>query len=349
MKPIVTQAISLLLLVSCSLFTTDAFSQNKFRYSIPGLDSLEESFIVNGGATTVLSSGEVEVIWNNTLASYWIGLHENGPDSPIFDRIRQTQFISDLYAFYGVSASGSWDIGLNLRYMRARKDNAASSSMFRVFQSQQDKSFNASPDEASGASGIIFDDSFGGLVSAGLRFRVRPFRARPELVLNGGYSISTVRNETEQFQLGAGRDMIDVGATYYKELNPNTYYFFSGMFMAFLPTDVDEVRPVDFRAESLYSTNLSFFLIQRTNNNKFTFYPGLSYGLNFKPSQFSDRNLIRTQEFLFAYAGVQYAPNLQYNVFLTLGLPLIMEVESFQQSIVRESYSIISLGARAGF
>jgi hypothetical protein len=133
MKPIVTQAISLLLLVSCSLFTTDAFSQNKFRYSIPGLDSLEESFIVNGGATTVLSSGEVEVIWNNTLASYWIGLHENGPDSPIFDRIRQTQFISDLYAFYGVSASGSWDIGLNLRYMRARKDNAASSSMFRVF------------------------------------------------------------------------------------------------------------------------------------------------------------------------------------------------------------------------
>ncbi len=349
MKPIVTQLFFLLFLISSLLCVRDAHAQNKFRYSIPGLDSLEESFIVNGGASTVLSSGEVEIIWNNTLASYWIGLHENGPESPIFDRIRQTQFTSDLYGFYGVSASGSWDVGLHLRYLRARKDNAASSSMFRVFESQKDKSFNASPDEGSEAAGILFDDSFGGLASAGLRFRVRPFRSRPEFVLNGGYSISTVRNETEQFQLGAGRDMIDVGATYYKELNPNTYYFFNALFSAFLPSDVENPRPVDFRTETLYNTNLSFFLIQRTNNNKFTFYPGLSYGINFKPSQFSDRNLIKTQEYLFAYAGAQYAPNLQYNIFLTFGLPLIIKVESFQQEIIRESYSIISLGARAGF
>ncbi|MDX1938936.1 MAG: hypothetical protein SFU99_00200, partial [Saprospiraceae bacterium] len=81
----------------------------------------------------------------------------------------------------------------------------------------------------------------------------------------------------------------------------------------------------------------------------FTFYPGLSYGLNFKPAEFGDRSLVRTQEFLFAYAGIQYAPNFKYNVFLTGGIPLIFEVESFQQEIVRESYSILSLGVRAGF
>lgn len=121
------------------------------------------------------------------------------------------------------------------------------------------------------------------------------------------------------------------------------------MFSAFLPSKVDVIQPVDFRDEALYTSNASFFLIQRTNNNKFTFYPGLSYGINFKASQFDDNALIRTQEFLFAYAGVQYAPNTQYNVFLTLGFPLIMEVESFQQTIVRESYSILSIGGRTGF
>ncbi len=321
----------------------------KFKYSIPGLDSLEEAFIVNGGATTVLPSGEAEVIWNNTLASYWIALHENGENSPIFDRIRQTQFISDVYAFYGISPSGRWDIGLQLRYMRARKDNAATSSMFRVFQSQNTGNMdNNAPDPASSGAGVIFDESFGGIAGAGLRFRVKPFKLRPEFVINGGYSISTIRDESEQLQLGAGRDLFDLGATYYSSLNRNTYYFLSGSFQAFLPSQISNPQPIEYRDEYLYSTSFSFFFIQRTNNNKFTFYPGFAYGINFKPSEFDTRALIRTQEFLFVYGGIQYAPNSQYNIFLTGGLPLLIEVESFQQEIVRESYSILSLGVRAG-
>ncbi len=321
----------------------------KFKYSIPGLDSLEETFIVNGGASTVLPSGEAEIIWNNTLASYWIALHQNGENSPIFDRIRQTQFISDVYAFYGISPSGQWDIGLQLRYMRARKDNAATSSMFRVFQSQNTDNMDSnSPDPASSASGVIFDESFGGIAGAGLRFRVKPFKLRPELVINGGYSISTIRDESEQLQLGAGRDLFDLGATYYSSLNRNTYYFLSGTFQAFLPSQISNPQPIEYRDEYLYSTSFSFFLIQRTNNNKFTFYPGFAYGINFKPSEFDTRSLVRTQEFLFAYAGIQYSPNPQYNIFLTGGFPLLIDVESVQQEIVRESYSILSLGVRAG-
>ncbi len=343
-----TSKLPLFILGICLLSFTNNYAQ-KFKYSIPGLDSLEETFIVNGGATTILNPGEGEVIWNNTLASYWIALHENGQNSPVFDRIRQTQFISDLYGFYGISPSGRWDIGIQLRYLRARKDNAASSSPFRVFESEDGESRVNSPDFASEASDIIFDDSFGGLVGAGLRLRWQPFRSRPELIVSGGYSISTLKNEPKQLQLGAGRDFADIGLTFYKSISQNTYYFFSGMFMAFLKSEVSDPRPIDFRNENHYATNLSFFLIQRTNNNKFTFYPGLAYNLNFKPAQFDDSSLVRTQEALFAYAGAQYAPNQKYNVFLTFGLPLIIDVESFQQEIVRESYSIISLGARAGF
>ncbi|MBK7870682.1 MAG: hypothetical protein IPJ74_08360 [Saprospiraceae bacterium] len=340
----------LLILSICLLFCANVHAQKspKFKYSIPGLDSLQ-NFIVNGGASTVLGSGQTEVIWNNTLASYWIALHENGKNSPIFDRIRQTQFISDLYGFYGVSSSGRWDIGIQLRYLRARKDNAATSSMFKVFESENMGNNEKSPDAASEAIGVIFDETFGGLGSVGLRFRALPLKTVPELTVNGGYSISTIKSEKEQYQLGAGRDMADIGVTYYKSINQNTYYFFSGMFMAFLPSEVENSTPVEYRDEYLFNTNVSFFLIQRTSNNKFTFYPGLSYGLNFKPAEFGDQSLVRTQEFLFAYAGIQYAPNIKYNVFLTGGIPLIFEVESFQQEIVRESYSILSLGVRAGF
>ena len=272
-----------LFLIGVCLFIVNAISAQKFKYSIPGLDSLEKSFIVNGGASTVLASGDAEIIWNNTLASYWIAIHQNGRNSPIIDRIRQTQFISDLYGFYGVSPSGQWDIGLQLRYLRARKDNAATSSMYRVFQSTSDDE-GGNPDAASEAAGIVFDDSFGQLAGAGLRFRVKPFKLRPEFVINGGYMISTVRNENTQLQLGAGRDMFDVGFTYYKEINRNTYYFISGLFAVNFPTSVDDPLPIEFRDEYLYNTNLNFFLVQRTNDNKLTFYPGLSYGLNFKPS-----------------------------------------------------------------
>lgn len=318
------------------LFSLDIQAQ-KFKYSIPGLDTLASSFIVGGGAAAVLRSGEAEIISSNSLASYWIAFHENGENSPILDRLRSTQFASENTVFYSVSATGRVDVGLQLRYARVRLDNAASNSMFKVFEGK-DKSSGRSTapfDEV-----IKLDESFGRLANVGLRFRFKPLLHEPALVVNGGYTLGTVKDKIEQKQLTADRDIFDLGATYFKDISTNVFYFFGASIRAYLPSSVT--------SESLYNTNANFFLIQRTKNKKFTFYPGISYSLSFKPSQYDDHPLIKTADFLFAIGGVQYAFSKDYNVFATAGFPLIVNLTRPQQTIVRESYSLLSLGFRLG-
>lgn len=309
----------------------------KFKYSLPGLDTLEESFIVSGGSSTVLNSGNAEIISNQTMISYWLAFHETNQNSPIIDRLRRSQFISDWFAYYGISQTGKWDIGIHLRYLRSRLDNAATSSMFKVFESENaNDGLDPFIDENS-----ILDKSYGGLGSVGLRFRWKPISRRPEFVVNGGYAIATIKDETEQIQLGVDRDVADIGFTYYKSLNSNTYYFFGTTLQAYLPSAV--------RDETLYNTSFNFFLVQRTTNKRFTFYPGLSYNLSFKPSKLeSNPSLIKVSDFLLAYGGIQYAPNQNYNFFFTGGFPLVISDTNPQLEIVRQSYSALSLGFRIG-
>lgn len=334
MRKIVIFKIGMLLLFGGLLVSSSIHAQ-KFRYSIPGLDSLQENFIVSGAASTVLKSGEAEIISNTTLTSYWLAFHEFGKNSPILDRFRQTQFVSDLYGFYGVSPSGTWDIGLQMRYIRSRIDNAASSSMFRVFEQE------AVIEEES--PGAILDNSFGGLASIGLRFRIKPLRLDPRLLISGGYSVKTITGETKARQLGADRNLADIGVSYYRELSSHVYYFFGWGGQVFFPT-------AGINDEYLYNTSANFFLIHRTTNSKFTFYPGLAYSLTFRPAQSEAQphSLIKSTEFVLGYLGFQYAPDANFNIFTTLGLPLLVTVTNPQQEIVRESYSTLNLGFRFG-
>ena len=120
-----------------SFFATTFFLKTdaqKFRYNIPGLDTLQESFIVSGAASAVLRQGQAEVIFNNSLVSYWIAFHENGKNSPILDRLRNSLFMSELSGYYGISTSGRFDVGLQAGYARTRLANSASSSPLRVFR-----------------------------------------------------------------------------------------------------------------------------------------------------------------------------------------------------------------------
>ena len=95
--------------------TFHSLKAQNFRYSVPGLDSLE-TFIVAGGSSTILQNGQGEVILSNSLSSNWVAIHESNRNSPIVDRFRQTQFTSDLFGFYGISYSGKWDIGIHLKW-----------------------------------------------------------------------------------------------------------------------------------------------------------------------------------------------------------------------------------------
>lgn len=325
-----------------SFLLTETVEAQKFKYSIPGFDadSLKESFIVAGGSSTVLRSGQGELIWNNSLTSYWLALHQSDQNSPVIDRFRATQFISDIYGFYGVSESAKWDVGIHIRYSRTRVDNAASSSMFKVFDSSGDLDalLEANP------GGAIFDQSIGDISSVGLRFRSAPIATDPKFVLNGGFAVKTVTGEEKARQLAADRNTADIGFTYYKGLNNQTFYFLGGTFQTFFPSS-------GVNDQYLFNTSVNFSLIQRPFGDKWTFYPGLSYSMAFKPSQAPSEtsSLIRVNEFLFAFAGIQYAPTSNYNFFLTGGFPLISAVVNPQQEIVRASYSNFTLGLRLGF
>lgn len=320
------------------LLAVSGLQAQKFRYSIPSLDSIE-TFIVSGGSSTILQNGKAEIILNNTLTSNWIAIHESTKNSPILDRYRQTLFSSDLYGYYGISQSARWDIGLHLKYVRSRFDNEATSSMFNVFEAGS-KSSSVTPDNPTNST-IILDKSFGGLAGAGIRFRIKPAERVPELVVNGGYTLTTVKDPQEQRQLNADRDIADIGVTYYKDLTKHIFYFFGASAAAYFPSALND--------EYLFNTNLYFYIIHRTENRKFTFYPGLAYGLAFKPAQFDQAALIRTIDYLFAYGGVQFAPNANFNVFVTGGFPLSIELKHPQQEIVKNSYSTVSLGIRKGF
>jgi hypothetical protein len=311
------------------------FSQ-KFKYSIPGLDTLEQNFIVSGAASSVLRNGEGEIIVNSSLVSYWLAFHQNGNNSPVLDRLRNTVFNTDISGYYGISQNGKWDIGLQLGYARTRLDNSAKSSMFKVFDKRP--TIDEEIDAPFGTQ-IKLDESFGGVANIGIRFRYKPFNYVPGLLLTGGYSAATIKDQNEQVQLGADRDFIDLGLSYYKGLTNNVFYFFSSSLRSYIPSKVTD--------QSFFLSSFNFFLIQRTNNQKLTVYPGLSYTLAFKPSIYDSRPFVRTTEFLFAYVGIQYAIDRKFSVFTTMGFPLFVEVINPQQEIVRDSYSIFALGLRA--
>lgn len=324
----------LMLLLVCSF----EMAAQKFQYAIPGLDTIEKNFIVGGGASQVLRAGEGEIIINNALVSHWLAFHQNGDDSPVLDRFRQTFFATDVFGYYGLSQSGKLDVGLQLRYARTRLDNAAGSSMLKVFEkTEEDPLLRAPTDEGA----TIIDSSFGGISLVGLRFRFKPILSSPEFVINGGIALSMVRDDRLMKQLDAETDVFDVGATYYKSISSRVYYFFGGTMQVLLPTIQAK--------KALYQGTLNFFLIHRSRNQKLTFLPGLSYSMRFKSSVFDSHSLIKSNEFLFAMLGVQYGFNQNVMVFGNLGFPLIADAIPPQIEIVRESYSLLSLGARVAF
>ena len=329
------------IIFSCLLFgcfSLQKISAQKFRYSIPGLDTLQKNFIVGGGASTVLQAGQGEIILNNGLASYWMAIHENGDDSPVLDRFRNTIFLTDLYGFFGLSQNGKIDAGLQLRYARTRFDNSAISSPFEVFEkTKSDPLLRAPTDDGQ----IIVDSSFGSISLVGLRLRYKPFLRVPELVINGGISLSMVRNERLRKQLDADADVLDVGATYYHRVSSRVYYFGGGTMQVFLPTLE--------RQNTQYQSTLNLFLIHRSRNQKLSFLPGLNYSIRFRKSVFDEHALIKSSDFLFAMLGIQYSLNQDFILFGYGGFPLIANSIPPQLEIVRNSYSLFTFGVRGAF
>ena len=319
-----------------SLFTFSLLAQQNNPEENPiGLQLLdEESFFVGGLSASVLTQGKVEVNFYSALFSNQIALHESIIESPIRDRLRLSEFSSNVDVYFGTSRSGRWDIGARFKYARRRVDNAAISSPFEVFKSR-----------ATEAENDFIDKTYSGLKEIGFRFRLIPFEKIPELTLTGGYSFSPIRStdNKEEKGLGAERSNLDLNLAYYVGLNNNSYYYFIVNGIA------SPSNKIEGNSKWLYSTDVSFYIVQLFANRKLALYPGLSYHIGFKPPEVLDDKLIKTSEQVLGILGVQYQAANNISLNISTAYPILLETSNKLVQQIRESYSFVSLGGRIIF
>jgi len=293
-----------------------------------GLDTLERAFFVGGLSPSILSEGKVEVNFYSSIYSSWLAIKQSASDATVVDRLRLSEFSTNIETYYGMSSTGRWDIGLRLNYVRRRLDNAATSSPFKVLGGSDDEELN-----------IGVDKTYSGFREIGLRLRFLPIRSIPELTLNGGYYFSAVKAEEDQTYLAADRSRFDLNAAYYVSLNKSgtSYYYFLLNNIFAHPSAIND--------EWLLNTNISAFVVQRLAG-RFVFYPGLSYGIGYKPPQVEGKTLIKTNQQVLAILGLQYEPSQNLNFNISWGIPLLIDSSNLLVDQVRASYTLVSIGAR---
>ncbi|MEE9373317.1 MAG: hypothetical protein V3V00_09720 [Saprospiraceae bacterium] len=321
---------SLIWLVICLVFTFSSFGQK----GNSGLELLDESLFIGGLSPTVLSQGNMEFNFYGSLFSSWIALHESAVvESPVRDRLRLTDFNTNLEAYFGLSPNGRWDIGARIRYGSRRLANEARSSVFDVFSSSDAESGNVGADK-----------TYSGLREVGVRFRLMPFENLEALTLNGGYSYGEFSSSSDDAAfILADRNSFDLNMSYFVSLNSaqTSYYYFIFNVKSSQPGSNLQ------NAEWLHNTSGSFFIVQRMG--KFVVYPGLTYSLDFKPpsaGSFSDKPLIKSSEQLLGTLGIQYQPSFNTSINISGSIPFILSTTNLRARLVRESYSFVTIGGR---
>tara|TARA_B100000497_G_C7642872_1_gene386527 strand:+ start:216 stop:1208 length:993 start_codon:yes stop_codon:yes gene_type:complete len=317
-----------LLFALFTLFLSAAYGQND-----DGLELLDESLFIGGLSPTVLTSGNVEVNFYSSLFSSWIALHESVIESPVQDRLRLTEFNSNLETYFGLSRRGRWDIGARVRYGKRRLANAATDPIWDVFSSSDEESANRGTDK-----------TYSGLREVGVRFRLMPFEGLEAFTINAGYSYGEFGNSSddEAFKL-ADRNSFDVNLSYFVSLNDQqtSYYYFIVNGTSFQPGSLS------INEDWLHNTSGSFFIVQRLG--KFVIYPGMTYTLAFKPpssGSFSDKSLIKSNEQLLGTLGIQYQPSFNTSFNISASMPFILSTTNLRQRLVRDSYSFVTIGGR---
>ena len=317
-----------LLFLTYSPLQAQSFGDNR------STDDESEFFFLGGLTPAIVTQGQVEVNWYNSLYSVRVALHGSVIESPVIDRLRLTDFNSTLDAYYGFSQNNRWNAGVRLVYGRRRLDNTAKNSPFKVFGGN---------DDGDSVSGL--DENYSGLKEVGFRFKMIPSESIPNLTINGGYSLALNQDEEVKQYLDADRNSFDINVNYFISLNENQ----SSLYYFILNGLARQPGSLDINNQWLYSTSASFYVVQRLG--QFSVYPGISYTLGFKPPAIKDNNsaLVKNSEQVLGVLGVQYTTLSNLTLNLSMALPFILETPNPLQSLERKSYSFITVGGRMVF
>ncbi|MDW3648076.1 MAG: hypothetical protein R8P61_13495 [Bacteroidia bacterium] len=287
----------------------------------------DTSLFIAGSSLTLLRKNAIELNVLTSLSSFQLGVREARETSPYADLSRLTDFSSRMDAYLGMSRNGRFDLGFRLEYRRRRLDNAARSSVGEVFNEYN-------PQQG------LWDNSFGGISRAGLRFRLKPLAKNQKFTVFGGYSAAVLKSEEFQDGLAVTADRLDLNLAYFTPLNNRVYYFFS----------VNGFTDLENREDSLanYQAGANFALIHTSINRRFTVYPGLNYSINAEPvNELSGKSgLAWTSQQFAAFLGIQLQFNSRFLLNTTASFPISSRFSSPWLGIVPRSTSSISLGLR---
>ncbi|MEL6251035.1 MAG: hypothetical protein AAFR87_03390 [Bacteroidota bacterium] len=302
--------------------------QAQSEESEEGLSLLSDtSLFIGGSSLTLLRKNALEVNLFSSITSFQIGVRKSRETSPYADLSRLTDFSSRMDAYLGMSRNGRFDLGFRLEYRRRRRDNAARSSIGEVFDSYN-------PQQG------LWDNSFGGVTRAGLRFRFQPLANNQRLTMYGGYSAAVLKSEEFQEGLAVTADRVDLNIAYFTPLNNQVYYFFSLNGFTDLQNREDTL--------SNYQLGANFALIHTSINRRFTIYPGLNYSINAEPvNELSGKSgLAWTSQQFAAFLGAQLQFNSRFLLNTTITFPISSRFSSPWLGIVPRSTSSLSLGLR---
>jgi hypothetical protein len=284
----------------------------------------ENPNLYTGVSAVILPKDKTEFNLINSLSSFWVAV--NGYDGAleatrITNRYRYGRSDHLLRISHGFSRSGRWDLGADLYYTRTRLDDAARSSAFRVLGNRE------TPEGS----------TYSGISAVGFQFRCMPFLDMPELTLRAGLSQPIARSEEQRLRLNAQRTQLFVSGVYSTRMAPGLLAFLQGDLRAFLRTPENE--------RALLSPGASGYLVFETPNQRWYFYPGLSYSLTFQQGA-KGAAYRKSSSILFGNAGLLFRPGLAWSFLLSGQVPFIFESGSSRSLWVRESYLGFNLGLR---
>ena len=189
------------------------------------------------------------------------------------------------------------------------------------------------------------DYNYAGIREVGIRLRLMPIADAPQLTLTAGYSFVPNHEEAVKEHLVADRNTFDLNIAYYIGVNDNesTFYYF------LLRGTAYQKGTLEINDQPFYDSSVSAFIVQRLG--QVVIYPGLSYGLTYKPpvETFQNRSLLKIQEQVLGIFGAQYQPYPGLSFNISTAIPFLLERPVSFVREVRSSYSFVSIGGRVLF
>lgn len=191
-----------------SFFSAKAFAQ----------DTLQTFPVFSGLSPLLVQPRQLEFLFFNALSTQ---KNQRLPETSPGEISRGTALQHILQVTYGASASGRFNIGLDLHYLHYRYDANSENSALKVLKPTASDTLVTDPDNDN-----VLAFGFHTFSRVGLRFRATPFYGLPELTLQGGILFpASYQTPATKRTLNLARTQFWLQGNFYQLLGEGLYGF----------------------------------------------------------------------------------------------------------------------------